>query len=51
MLTSELLPGSIQGCFVSTEPEEAIVVLIPERPRAALQKRVTLIARLKKETR
>ncbi len=31
LLASELLPGSIQGCFVSTEPDEGIVVLYPKR--------------------
>jgi len=31
LLASELLPGSIQGCFVSSEPEEGIVVLYPKR--------------------
>ena len=38
MLASEILPGSIQGCFRSTEPEEGIVTVYPKgmaRPERA----------------
>jgi len=30
MLAGELLPGSIQGCLLSGEPEEGIVVVYPK---------------------
>jgi hypothetical protein len=30
MLASEILPGSIQGCFLSTEPQEGIIAVYPK---------------------
>ena len=47
MLAGELLPGSIQGCFLSSEPEEGVVVVYPkDMPRPERERPIQVKGRL-----